>query len=232
MTNEEFDERIKAVFDRNPDFNPFGIELDFTPAKISRKTDRYVKKLAKEMFCSPSKPEHRRRFKPRYIIAAIIGASVLTVGVGAYYSKYVFTMGDAKMDYVAVESTATDKTSIEEVYELTYNLDGYKLTSYSERKSGVNTCYEKETHLIELSQYIISSDDTLVDTENAIIETIEINGEEAIYIESSDEYGDSQLLIWTYDGYEFYLRANAKPNSRDFEKEILIEMAQTIQIKN
>ncbi len=228
MTDHEIDMLIKNAIENRSVFELFNIEFDETPAKISRATKKEFKRIKNTMFKSP-RPQ---RVRLRYLAAAIIGASVLTVGVGAYCSKFVFNKGDVEMDYVAVESTVTDKTSIEEVYELTYNLDGYKLTSYSERESGVSTCYKKGAHLIELSQYIISSDDTLVDTENAIIETIEINGEEAIYIESSDKYGDSQLLIWTYDGYEFYLRANAKPNSRDFEKEILIEMAQTIQIKN
>ncbi len=232
MTNEEFDERIKAVFDRNPDFNPFGIELDFTPAKISRKTDRYVKKLANEMFCSPKPERYRRRFAMRYVALALIGASVLTVGAYAYCSKYVFTMDDAKMEEISIQSSVDDKTSIEEVYELTYNLNGYKLTSYSERESGVSTCYKKGTHLIEFSQRLISNDDMLVNTENAIVETNEINDNETIYIDSSTEYDDAQMLIWTYDGYEFILIVNAEINNRDFGKEDLIDMARSIQIKN
>ena len=232
MTEEEFDIMIKDAFDSDPKFNLFDIEYDFTPAKISRETKKAFKRIKKTMFCSPKPERYRRRFAMRYVALALIGASVLTVGVGAYHSKYVFTMGDAKMEDITIQSSVDDKTSIEEVYELTYNLDGYKLTSYSERESGVSTCYEKGTHLIEFSQRIISSDDTAFNTEDAVIETIEINGEEAIYIDSTDEYGDSQLMIWTYDGYEFYIDCEATVGNREFSKEQLIQIAESIEIKD
>ncbi len=232
MTEEEFDIMIKDAFDSDPKFNLFDIEYDFTPAKISRETKKAFKRIKKTMFCSPKPERYRRRFAMRYVALALIGASVLTAGAYAYCSKYVFTMGDAKMDYVAVESTVSDNTSIEEVYELTYNLDGYKLTNYSERESGVSTCYKKGTHLIKLSQCLINSDDTAFNTEDAVIETIDINGEEAIYMDSTDEYGDSQSLIWTYDGYEFYIDCEATVGNREFSKEQLIQMAESIEIKD
>ncbi len=228
MTDHEIDMLIKNAIENRSAFELFNIEFDETPAKISRATKKEFKRIKNTMFASP-RPQ---RVRLRYLAAAIIGASVLTVGVGAYCSKFVFDKGDAEMDYVAVESTVTDKTSIEEVYELTYNLDGYKLTSYSERESSVSACYQKGTHLIEFSQRLISSDDTAFNTEDAVIETIDINGEEAIYIASTNEYGDSQLLIWTYDGYEFYINCQASSANREFSKEQLIKMAENIQTKN
>ncbi len=232
MNIEEFDYMIANALKDVPISDIYDENFDSTPATISRKTDKYIKKLSKTMFCSPKPEKRRRRFAMRYVAVALIGASVLTVGTHAYRSKYSFTMGDAKMEEISIQPSADDKTSIEEVYELTYNLDGYKLTSYSERKSGVSTCYEKGTHLIDFSQCLISSDDRYVDTEDAIVQTIAINGEEAIYIDPTDEYGDTQMLIWTYDGYEFFLLADTEPGKREFSKEQVIEMAESIEIKD
>lgn len=232
MTTEEFDIMIKDAFDSDPKFNLFDIKYDFTPAKISRKTDRFVKKLGNEMFCAPSKPAQCRRFRPRYLVAAIIGASILAGGVAAYNSDYIFTKGDEEMAYVSAESTVGDKTSIEEVYELTYKPEGYRQTQHEVYEVFANTVYEKDKCDISFSQNVVGSCDRLVNTENATIETIEINGDEAIYIDCSNEYGDVQILIWTYDGYEFWLTVGAKPNEREFSKEQVIEMAETIQIKN
>ncbi len=231
ITEKEFDSMIKRALDNNPNYNILDIEYDYTPVKHSRKTKKAIKKIARGLR-KKNIPNLSARAKLRYAVVAIIGASLLTVGAYAYCSKYVFTMGDAKMEYVAVESTVSDKTSIEEVYELTYNLDGYKLTSYSEDESGVSTCYKKGAHHVRLSQYLISSDDTLVNTENAIIETIDINGEEAIYIDSSTEYDDAQMLIWTYGGYEFYIDCQASLGNRELSKEQLIQMAESIEIKD
>ncbi len=231
MTEEEFDIMIKDAFDSDPKFNLFDIEYDFTPAKISRETKKAFKRIKKTMFCSPKPERYRRRFAMRYVALALIGASVLTVGAYAYCSKYVFTMGDAKMEYVAVESTVSDKTSIEEVYELTYNLDGYEQTLHEVTEYDVITIYYKGTHKIRFSQRLIGSDDMLVNTENAVIETIEINGEEAIYINNSNEYDYSLDFIWTYNGYEFHLAYTSLKGNEDFTKEQLIEIARTIQIK-
>ncbi len=233
MTTEEFDIMIKEAFDSDPKFNLFDIKYDFTPAKISRKTDRFVKKLSSEMFCAPSKPTQCRRFRPRYLVAAIIGASVLTAGaVAAFNSKYSYTMGDKEMAYVSVESTVGDKTSIEEVYELAYKPEGYRQTRHEVYEVFTNIVYEKDKCDVSFSQRVVGACDGMANTENATIETIEVNGDEAIYIDCSNEYGDAQILIWTYDGYEFWLTVGAKPNEREFSKEQVIEMAETIQIKN
>lgn len=231
ITENEFDSMIKRALDNNPDYNILDIEYDYTPVKHSRKTKKAIKKIERGLR-KKNTPNLPVRARLRYVVVAIIGASLLTVGVGAYCSKFVFDKGDAEMDYVSVESTASDKTSIEEVYELTYELEGYKQTRCEATEIDVDTVYTKGTQYIRLSQNLISNDDAVVNTENAIIETIDINGEEAIYIDSSTEYDDSQMLVWTYDGYEFCLRANAEIGNRDFEKEDLIDMAQSIQIKD
>ena len=228
MTDHEIDMLIKNAIENRSAFELFNIEFDETPAKISRATKKEFKRIKNTMFASP-RPQ---RVRLRYLAAAIIGASVLTVGVGAYCSKYVFDKGDAEMEYITIQSSVDDKTSIEEVYEITYILDGYKLEYFEATEIDVDTIYYKGSSKVRLSQDVIGASDYLINTENAIIETIDINGGEAIYIDSSTEYDDSQMLIWTYDGYNFFLRANAKINNRDFGKEDLIDMAQTIQIKD
>ncbi|MBQ7132048.1 MAG: DUF4367 domain-containing protein [Oscillospiraceae bacterium] len=247
MTTEEFDIMIKEAFDSDPKFNLFDIKYDFTPAKISRKTDRFVKKLSSEMFCAPSKPTQCRRFRPRYLVAAIIGASVLTagaVGISAYRSKYSFSPAECEMEFIRIESSGNDKTRLEEIYTLAEKPEGYITTrdefiGFSDDyilqydlSYGYFSKRETEENWITFSQSLIDPDARhAINTENAVVEITEINGEEAIYVNRSI-YTDDQMLIWTYDGYKFKLSAHAPEGHRAFSKEELLETARTIQIKN
>lgn len=166
-----------------------------------------------------------RRNKPYYRIintaakrAACIAAAVLIVSSATIMS--VDALRNAFIDFIvsvyerfSTVHTIDDYNSpeiIEDIYEITYDLSGYKIDYEQYDDFHRNIIYIKNDVVINYSQYIKSEFDLHINTEGVDIETVIINEHEAVYYCDNHKYGN---LIWDNGYYIICLSSNINKNA-------------------
>ena len=221
MANENF---IKALHDALiPEYVAVMRNADSTPHDFSPKFECKMHKLIK------------RRNKPYYNMINTLGKRVACIAVIVLVASSVTVLSvDALRNSVAdffvsihekfstVQSVDEDKpapTTIEDVYTITYNLDGYEVVFEKRNEYSHNTIYAKDDIVIYFSQYTKDMYNKNVNTEDAEISTTEINGTEAIIFLDNQNYYN---IILNSDDYVFDFSSN-------IGKDALIDIAKSVQ---
>ena len=177
----------------------------------------------------------KRRKKPYYKIINTLGKRVACIAVIVLVASSVTVLSvDALRNAVAdffvsiyekfstVQSVDEDKpapTTIEDIYAITYNLDGYKVVFENNNEFSRDITYVNSDIIIEFSQYTKDMYNKNVNTEDAEISTTEINGTEAIIFLDNHNYYN---IILNSDDYVFDIGSN-------IGKDALIDIAESVQ---
>lgn len=175
-----------------------------------------------------------RRKKPYYIIINTIGkrAACIVIGIIIASSITVMSVDAIRNAFVDLWVNIFEKFSIvksiddnnapetiEDIYEITYDLSDYTYDLWYSDEYSRNAEYIKENIVIHFNQDTKSNYDILLNTEDVRFETIIINGYEAMYFQDNHNYN---TLIWDNDDYIISLYSNISKSS-------LIDIAKSVQ---
>lgn len=185
----------------------------------------------------------RRRKKPYYImintafkrvaviIIAFISISVVTVlSVDALrdffkdffvniFSNHSHVVANTEPEVGESSMTITYPEKIESKYEIAYDLSGYEKTVYSDDEISTIIEYVKGDAIIDYTQYVVSQYDAFLNTEDAEIEHIDINGHDAMFFMDNNGY---YSIIWNNGEYIIQISAN-------LNKDEFIDIAKSVQ---
>lgn len=184
------------------------------------------KKMMKKLISRRNKPYYRiiNTAGKRTACAAVIvlvASSVTIMNVEALrnaFSDFFISIYEKFSTVQPVEDDSAPET-LEEIYAITYNLNDFEVVYNKENEYSYYITYAKDDTVIYFSQYTKEMYDSNVNTEDAEILTIDINGHEAIYFTDNQNYNH---LIWDNGDYIISLGSNINKN-------ILIEMAKSVQ---
>ena len=184
-----------------------------------------------------------RRRKPYYImintafkrvaviIIAFISISVVTVlsvdALRDFFKDFFVNIFSDHSHVVANTAPEVGESSkiitypekIESKYEITYDLSDYEKTVYSDDEISVEIGYVKDDKTIDFSQYAVSQYDAFLNTEDAEIEHIDINGHDAMFFMDNNGY---YSIIWNNGEYIIQISAN-------LNKDEFINIAKSVQ---
>ena len=109
--------------------------------------------------------------------------------------------------------------TIEDKYEITYNLTGYSSKIIKNESQFRNISYSKDNILIDYCQHVKTKYIKIWNTEKTEVENIKINEFEAVYFIDTKNF---HHLIWDNGDYIISLSSN-------IDKNILIDMAESVQ---
>lgn len=176
----------------------------------------------------------KRRKKPYYKmintvgkrVAVIIGffvivsfSTIMSVDALREAFKNFFVSIFEKFSIVRSSDESSSPDSIEAIYTITSGLDKYTISYQEQDEISNNTVYEDEDgHTIDFCQYVKSAYDTMINTENTVIESIDINGKEAMIYRDNHNY----IIIWDIGDYIITINSN-------IGKDELISIAKSVQ---
>jgi len=177
----------------------------------------------------------KRRNKPYYkiintvgkrvaciVVIVLIASSVTVLSVDALRNAVADFLVSIYEKFSTVQSTDEDDsapTTIKYIYSITYNLDGYEVVLENTNEYRHNITYVNNDIEIKFSQYTKNKYDKDVNTEDAEISTISINGKEAIIFLDNQRY---YHLIWDNGDYILSIGSN-------ISKDALICIAESVK---
>lgn len=176
----------------------------------------------------------KRREKPYYKIintigkrvaciamVIIIASSVTVMSVDALRSAFIDFWVSVFERFSIVQSVDDGNVpeTIDDVYEITYDLSEYTYDLWYSDDFSRNIEYTNDDIIIYFNQDVKSNYDNLLNTEDIEIETIIINGHEAIYFCDNHNYN---TLIWDNGDYIISLSSNIDKNG-------LISIAESVE---
>lgn len=190
--------------------------------KFSPKFEKKMKKLINRR----NKPYYRmiNTVGKRVACAAVmilVSSSVMIMNVDALKNAFsnFFVSTYEKFSIVQPIEDDTVPTTLEEIYAITYNLDDFEII-YEELNEYKNIIhYNKDDVVIYFEQYIKNMYNPNINTEDAEITTLDINGHEAICFIDNHNYNN---LIWDNGDYIINLGSNIGKNT-------LIQIAKSVQ---
>ena len=123
-----------------------------------------------------------------------------------------------KFSIIFTEDKKAPET-IEEIYNITYDLNDYTIDYQEYNEIFRNTVYVKDDYVIDFSQYTKSAYDLLINRENAETTAIDINGNEAVYFYDNHNYSH---IIWDNGNYIIDISSN-------IDKSTLISIAKSVK---
>lgn len=216
MANEKFKKALSDAL--IPEYNAVMRDADDTPHEFSPEFEKRMKKLIK------------RRNKPYFnlintvgkraacIAVIILAASFVTImsveafrnAVADFFIGIVSEKNPSISEILSADKTGTAPQTIEDFYDITYNLPEYEVLHESKNEFIYWKIYQYDDIMVELKQYVKKQYHTFIDTETEIT-TVDINGHEAIYYFNDTTYFHS--LIWDNGEYVIYIRANVDKNT-------------------
>lgn len=229
MANDKFK---KALHDALiPEYTEVMRNADDTDHEFSPEFEKRMKKLIKRR----SKLYYRlinTLGKQIACIAVIIFvvSSVTIIGLEAFRNNasdfvvHIISEKDPENSIIrSADKTGTAPQTIEELYDVTYDLSEYEVIHDNGNEWIYWKIYAHESEddyiMVELKQYVKKSYYTFIDTDTEIT-TVNINGHKALYY-----YWDNigfHVLIWDNGEYIIYLRGN-------LDKNALIEIAESVK---
>ena len=190
--------------------------------EFSPKFERKMKKLI------------NRRNKPYYkiintagkrvacvAVIVLITSSVTLINVDAFKNKFSDFFVNTYEKFSEIQPVEDDSapTTLEEIYEITYDISDFEIDYFEENDIGRTTVYIKDDTTIYFMQYMKKDYKSNINTEDAEILTMDINGHEAIYFIDNNNYYN---LIWDNGDYIISIGSNIGENE-------LIQMAKSVQ---
>lgn len=217
MANEKFKQALTEAL--MPEY-----EIDVPVSgehTFSSKFEKKMKKLIKRR----NKPYYRmiNTFGKRVACVAavvLIVSSVTIMNVDALRNAFsdFFLRVYEKFSTVQPVEDDTSPETLEKIYIITYDLDDFEVIYENKDISSYDITYLKDDIVIDFTQHI--KDYKLnVNTEDAEVTTIDINGHEAIYFIDNNDYCH---IIWDNGDYIISLASNIGEN-------VLIYIAESVQ---
>lgn len=191
---------------------------------FSSKFEKKMKKLIK------------RRKKPYYriintvgkrvacaLLAFLVASSVTVLSVKALreaVADFFISIYEKFSTVQSADETGTAPEIIEDIYEITYDLSGFTIYYEDYNEYSRYITYIKDDIVIDYEQYTKEMYDKNVNTEDAEISTLIINGHEAFYFQDNNQYYN---LIWDNGDYIISLGSN-------IGEDTLIDIAESVQI--
>lgn len=218
MANEKFRQALTEAL--MPEYEidvPAGEEHTFSP-----EFEKKMKKLIKRR----NKPYYRmiNTFGKRVACAAavvLIVSSVTIMNVDALRNAFsdFFLRIYKKFSTVQPVEDDTAPETLENIYGITYNLDDFEIIYEERNEYSYSITYFNEDIIIDFSQYTKNMYNHNLNTENAEISTIDINGHNAIYFIDNNDYCH---IIWDNGDYVISFDSNIGKNT-------LIDIAKSVQ---
>lgn len=152
----------------------------------------------------------------------LIGSFAAIMNVDATRTAIAELFIDTQPDYsniISVDDEDAPET-IEEIYEITYGLEGYTIDYKFSSDEKYDVVYMNGENYINFVQSVKSSYDVNWNTEGASIEIITLGEYEAIYFCNNDY--NYHHLIWNAEDYVFSVTCNIDKNE-------LKKMAESVQ---
>lgn len=192
--------------------------------KFSRTFERKMKKL----FNTETSFEEPVKAKPRYMLKYALIAIIILVLLTACGAVVVhLVMGGVHYDDYGThtllhgENDENAPKSIEQKYDITYNLEGYTRTVNNDDVICRYISYTFEDRYVEIIQSTISDFTGWLNTEDANVSEIEINGHKAIICNFSK---GGYYVLWNNDDYIIEINSN-------LDKSTIINIAESVDIQ-
>ncbi|MDE5830275.1 MAG: DUF4367 domain-containing protein [Clostridia bacterium] len=190
--------------------------------KFSPKFEKKMKKLINRR----SKPYYRiiNTAKKRTACATVVilvASSVTIMNVDALRNTFSDFFVSIYKKFSTVQPVEDDivPTTLEDIYEMTYDLDNFEIVYNDKDEFSRYLTYIKEDTIIYFSQYTKNKYNPDINTEDSDVTTIDINGHEAIYFIDNHNYYN---LIWDNGDYIISLSSNINKNA-------LIDIAKSVK---
>lgn len=219
-------------------------DSEFKQAISEALCEEYVKSIPEhnsdhifsDSFNKKMKKLIKRQKKPYYRIINTAGKRAACIAVAALILSFSTVMGvDAlrnafknfiikifstysEISYVD-ESEVSAPGTIESIYSITYDLSDYEIDYEDYDSVRRHIIYKKDDIYIDYYQWIKSEYDAHLNTEDAEISQMEIQGHEAIYYCDNHNYHN---LIWDNGEYVIMVNSNVGKNK-------LIDIANSVQ---
>ena len=218
MTNEIFKRAIfEALTQEYENSIPNTEEHIFSP-KFEKEMSRLIKRREKPYYKIINTFGKRAAC---FTVGILVASSLTIMNVEALreaFIKFVVNVFEKFSIVQAVDANDSPQT-IEDIYEITYDLSGYSYDLWSCDDISRRAEYTNGEIYINFGQHTKAEYDILLNTENADIEIIKINGHEAIYYMDNHNY---HHIIWDNDDYIISLGSN-------IGKTTLIDIADSVQ---
>lgn len=158
-----------------------------------------------------------------------VGIVTLTMNVEAVRNKVIEIINIIYTEFTEFKLKKDTVDREIELLEPNYLPKGFREVDRMDADTGNFIIYENSENLqIRYSSDIISSNSIIVDTENALVETIYIHGNEATYVIKDN----NQQILWNDGDYIYWIdREFSDNNISEKDKKELIKIAENIKIK-
>lgn len=155
------------------------------------------------------------------VIAFLVASSVTILSVKALRNTVADFFVSIYEKFSTVQPIEDDSAplTIEDIYEITYDLSEFTIDYENYNEYSINISYVNDDISIDFQQYTKEMYDENVNTEGSDISTIIINSYEAIYFRDNHQY---DCLIWDNGDYIIVLYSN-------IGKDVLISIAESVQ---
>lgn len=156
-----------------------------------------------------------------FIIGIFIASSLAIMNVEALRNAFIDFFMNIFDKFSIVQSIDTDESpqTIDDIYEITYDLSDYTIDYEEYDNYSRNITYMNGNDVIDYYQYVKSVYDIHINTEDSTVITMMINDHEAIYFCDNHNYHN---LIWDNGYYIISLRTT-------IGKDELIDIANSVQ---
>ena len=220
MANEKFRQALTEALMQEYEIDvPVSEEHTFSP-----EFEKKMKKLIKRR----NKPYYRMINTVGKRIACIsvlilVASSLMIMNVDALRNLFsdFFVNTYEKYSRIRPIEDDTAPVTLEEIYKITYNINDFRTDYYEENEYSRKITYIKDdtVTVIDFWQYTKKTFNPSTNTEGAEIQTIDINGHEAIYFIDNHDYCN---IIWDNGDYIIYLSSNIGKN-------VLIDIAKSVK---
>ena len=220
MTEKEYRECIAAAL--CPEYEAM-LAAPKIEHQFSEKFEKNMRKLI------------RRRKKPYYrfintagkraavIVTAFITLSLTTVmsveALRKPFLDFIMSIFSDHSEVRGIENSGDYPETIESKYEITYDLSEYRIVYSFDDASVHKIHYQNGDKVLYYLQSVVKGYDVNYNTEDADIESTDINNHEAICYKDNNQY---YHLVWNNGEYIIILRSN-------LSKDELIEIAKSVQ---
>ncbi len=219
MQNEKFKHALAAAL--IPEYEnsiPQTEAHKFSP-EFEKKMERLIRRQRKPYFKLINTAGKRAACIAVCFITSISVTSLQSDAVREGLLNF-FINSDSKGSVFTVESDTDAPSTIEDIYAITYDLSDYKIYFEEYDVTRRNITYQKGDVNIHFSQYTKERYNNIgLNTEGASIETIKINGYDAIYF--CNHIG-IHYIIWDNGDYVLEIFSTVG-------KDVLIEIAESVQ---
>ena len=203
---------------------------------LSKKFDSVVNSYTDEIVCSEQhnlamrtivygKADAKRTWSPKMkrIVAILVAAALLLTSCGIIFRNEIREIVDEFFAKYVYSGDGTGNDTIEEVYELTYLPEGYKL----EKENIYDLCVtytfaDKNNNVIIFEQRILDGSDFTVDSESGYSQMKEIE-EYDVYYRLTDKYHN---YIWNDGKYAMSIKSKT-----ELSIEQIVQLIDGIKVK-